>query len=370
MRRLLVLAGLVAGGILAPAGAHAADRTVWLCRPGAASSPCQGSLTATVVEGGKQRVEPTARRKHPPLDCFYVYPTVSDQKTANATLHIDPEERSIASYQAQRFSQDCRIWAPMYRQITLRGIADPASIPPSAATIAYSDVRAAWREYLARHNHGRGVVLIGHSQGTFILKQLIAQEIDAKPAVRRRLVSAILLGGDVTVRKGSLVGGDFRHVPGCRSDRQTGCVVAYSMFGATPPADALFGRVTGVDAGSRSAGREVLCVNPAAPGGGSGTLKPYSRTTPFQGTTGAAVKIFTGPLPDVSTPWLRPPGRYTARCSHAGGADVLLVRAEDGARLPPPVPTPAWGLHLGDVNLALGNLTDLVRRQAAAYARK
>jgi Protein of unknown function (DUF3089) len=369
MRRLLVLAGLVAGGIIVPAGAHAADRTVWLCRPGAASDPCRGSLTATVIQGSKPSIERTAIPSHPPIDCFYVYPTVSDQKTANATLHIDPEERSIAAYQAQRFSQDCRIWAPMYRQITLRGIADPASIPASAATIAYADVRAAWREYLARHNHGRGVVLIGHSQGTFMLKQLIAQEIDGKPAIRRRLVSAILLGGNVTVRTGTLVGGDFRHVPGCRSDREIGCVVAYSMFGATPPADALFGRVAGVDAGGSSATREVLCVNPAALGGGSGTLKPYSLTAPFHGTLGAATTVFTGPLPDVSTPWVRPPGRYTARCSHAGGADVLLVRAEGGAHMPPPTPTPSWGLHLGDVNLALGNLTDLVRRQAAAYAR-
>ena len=59
-------------------------------------------------------------------------------------------------------------------------------------------------------------MIIGHSQGTFVLRRLIAREIDGK-AVSRRLVSAILLGGNVLVRRGSNVGGDFRRIPACRS---------------------------------------------------------------------------------------------------------------------------------------------------------
>ena len=46
------------------------------------------------------------------------------------------------------------------------------------------DVEAAWDDYLARDNKGRGVVLIGHSQGSGILKQLIAREIEGQPAQR------------------------------------------------------------------------------------------------------------------------------------------------------------------------------------------
>ena len=53
------------------------------------------------------------------------------------------------------------------------------SRPPIA--IAYGDVRAAWREYLAKHNKGRPFVLIGHSQGSLMLQQLIANEIEGKP---------------------------------------------------------------------------------------------------------------------------------------------------------------------------------------------
>jgi hypothetical protein len=34
------------------------------------------------------------------------------------------------------------------------------------------------------------------------------------------------------------------------------------------------------------------------------------------------------------------------------------------------VPTAGWGLHLGDVNLALGNLTTIARKQIAAYLKR
>jgi hypothetical protein len=59
---------------------------------------------------------------------------------------------------------------------------------------AYGDVRDAWRTYLRKFNRGRGVVLIGHTQGTFMLRELVKREIDRKPAARRRLISGLLLG--------------------------------------------------------------------------------------------------------------------------------------------------------------------------------
>ena len=51
-----------------------------------------------------------------------------------------------------------------------------------------------------------------------------------------------------------------------------------------------------------------------------------------------------------------------------GGAHTLQVQPVDGAQPLMPEPDPSWGLHLADINIALGNLTDVVRRAAAAYA--
>jgi hypothetical protein len=240
-----------------------------------------GSLTTTVLPAGDG---PAARERarsarDAKVDCFYVYPTVSDQPRTNATLARDPEVKAIARFQASRFSQHCRMFAPVYRQLTLKAIAVPRDAGSRAATVAYRDVRDAWREYLRKHNKGRGVVLIGHSQGTFMLRELIKREIDPSASARRRLISGLLIGGNVEVRKGSDRGGDFRTVRACRSAAQLGCVVGYSMFDQVPAPDARFARTP-------ASGREILCTNPAALGGGSGTLDPYTPTAPFPGTIG------------------------------------------------------------------------------------
>src|SRR3954470_12226118 len=107
MWRSALLGGLVlaasAGAAAAPATARA--DTAWLCRPDMASDPCRGDQTTTYfASDGSSRVgQPKVTRK-PPIDCFYVYPTVSNQPTPNATPTADPEVVSIAKYQAQRFS--------------------------------------------------------------------------------------------------------------------------------------------------------------------------------------------------------------------------------------------------------------------------
>jgi hypothetical protein len=365
--------GLLALLLLAVAAPSAGAKSFdWLCRPGLPDNPCTGPLTASAVNpaGDTLRVERTPARSDQAIDCFYVYPTVSSQPGVNADLSTDPEQIAIAQQQAQRFKTDCKIYAPIYRQLTIAGIFDPSAITDEARAKAYRGVRDAWRSYLKNDNHGRGFVLVGHSQGSFVLRQLIADEIDHRPAVRKRMVSAVLLGGNVLVKQGQDAGGDFDNVPACRHDTQIGCVVAYSMFNKTPPEDSVFGRATGrgLDGAGDVKGLEVLCTNPADLTGGSGILDGYVFNKPFPGTLGIAVNAFIGELPGVGTPWIIPPGQYTAKCSHADGADVLLVKASKGARDFVPSPNPGWGWHLADGSLALGNLVDLVARQAAAYA--
>jgi DUF3089 family protein len=340
------------------------DSTVWLCKPGVQDNPCEPGFDTTLVSpsgqiAGTESVRPDRKRK---FDCFYVYPTVSDDKSTNSDLSIDPEERSIALYQAARYSLHCRVFAPMYRQVTLQGIFG-GSIPPEAAQLAFDDVVSAWKTYLRLYNHGRGVVLIGHSQGTFVLRQLISQFVDPSKKLRKRLISAILLGGNVAVPEGGNVGGDFQNIPGCRSAEQTGCVIAFSTFDGPVPSNSKFGR---------AATGDVLCINPAALGGGSATLTSVFPSEPFApGTTiGLATALVGVPVPSgVTTPWIQSQG-YTGACDSAGDADVLQISPIDGAPLLHAIPDSTWGLHLVDANIALGNLTDDVAAEAAAWSKR
>ena len=327
----------------------------WLCYPNHMNDWCYVQLPTVIVKSsGSPKAVNVNVPSSPPVDCFYVYPTVSTENRPNADLRLQTEERNAAIIQAARFSQVCRVFAPLYRQTTA------SSNDNGDANLAYSDVLAAWKDYLAHANHGRGVVLLGHSQGSFVLERLIREQIDPNPAERKLLVSALLLGGDVTVADGKTTGGSFEHVPACTSPTETGCVVAYSSWDRTPPADA---ELLGVD----HAGEHVLCTNPAALGGGSGPITPI-----FTKLSGEGIVPSTSPY--LRYLWTEFPGLYTARCVQQGNRSWLLVtRIHHEGDIRPTVQEvlgPQMGLHAADVNIALGTLVSLVGSQARAWLAK
>jgi hypothetical protein len=330
--------------------------TVWLCRPGQARNPCEGGLDATVVQpGGSRAVEPFRPAADPPVDCFYVYPTVSAARTSNAPLAPEPAVIEAARAQAARFAAACRLFVPIYRQVTVAGLLTGKITDLAARRLAHGDVVSAWHDYLLHDNQGRRFVLIGHSQGTLELTGLIQEEIDGDAQLRGRLLSALLIGGHVTVPPGQDVGGSFRHIPACRRPDQAGCVVAYNSFGTVPPADSLFGRPSG--------GQEVLCVNPAALAGSAAGTHPYLPTS----VLGGSVTRLAGPA-GARRGFVAFPGAITAGCRRQNGINWLQVDMRRDADLPAtllrPTLGPAWGLHRGDITLALGDLTALVASQA------
>jgi len=328
------------------AGAAAPRWSAWLCRPGLKVNYCNTDLSTTVFTSTSESIVEIPDTKSPPVDCFYVYPTASQEQRGNADLRIQPAIEAPVFAQAARFSQVCRVFAPVYRQTT--------GYPGGNDDLAYADVLAAWHDYLAHDNHGRGVVLIGHSQGAFELERLLA---DKSAGVRRLLVSALLLGGDVQANAAGVSEG----LPSCRSASQTGCIVAFSSWSRTPPADAGLQRVI-------VPSDHVLCVNPGALGGGSGPITPIFAWAVPEGLVPGAI------TPTPKTFWISFPDLYLARCVRQGQRSWLLIsriqHPNDPRPMVQPILDPQEGLHAADVNIALGNLIALVKTQSAAWAAK
>jgi Protein of unknown function (DUF3089) len=349
-----------------------ADPANWLCRGDVDDDVCDTNMDATVLGAdGTTKIETFEPVEDAPVDCFYVYPTVSNDPGANSDMTPGPsEELFVVRQQAARLGSECRVFAPMYRQATRGAIGSLVTGAPAPDrdpnVSAPADVLDAWKHYMANDNGGRGVVLVGHSQGSIILTGLIAQEIDPNPALREHLVSAIIPGTTVRTPPDADVGGAFQNVPVCRANDQLACVVSYASYRSTapPPPNSLFGR-------PRRGGR-AMCANPAALAGGPAPMHPYFGTAPRGGAAGTGGDRWATGV-TVETPFVALPDLVTAQCVERDGFSYLeLTTTGDPAT--PRIDniagdlTAPWGMHLVDVNVAMGDIVALVHDQIAAYS--
>lgn len=126
-----------------------------------------------------------------------------------------------------------RFYAPYYRQSTTPAYAPLASEMSRAEAIktSYSDIKAAFQDYLDNHSNGNRFILAGHSQGSFLLALLLRDVIDKDPNLRSRLVSAALGGLNYAyIKKGSLVGGWWENIPFCNEIADCGCIQDWTTF--------------------------------------------------------------------------------------------------------------------------------------------
>jgi hypothetical protein len=339
------------------------DPRSWLCLPGR-DDACAGDTAATELHAdGTRTVERHPAAVDPKLDCFYLYPTVDlGLIPGNHDDFSDLAPMGTATLaQAARFRETCALYVPLYRQVTIGAYLHEDSLEPRLA-FAFSDVEAAFREYLAKYNRGRPMVLVGHSQGAEMVVRLLQKFFDGDPAMRARLVLAMPIGGDVEVPKGKTVGGTFANIPACTKVDETACVVAYRSYEAGAPV------VPGRSA--PKAGDESVCVNPASLG--DDLLRPFSRTYLW---VGKRARRYVHGVEGVETPFVELSDFYAGRCVDGPNGFRYLavspVNAPNDTRVPPidldRMPfRKVLGLHLVDFQVPQGDLVELVAKRAAA----
>lgn len=382
---------------------------VWLCHPDLADSACgdgtgrypDGStvpLSTTVAAGGSLSVEQPAVGPEPPVDCFYVYPTVDILPNpalmiGSAAPSARDDEVAVLLAQLGPLTGLCRVFAPLYRQSTLLQLAasgltgsDPYPGP------GFADVQQAWDDYWAHDNidratgERRGVIVLGHSQGSVTVEKLLQHSVDGNPAATAQLVSAVVLGGQVQVPLGATAGGGadpastFQRLPLCEPQADgvpTGCVIAYSSYGQ-PSGGA---PVAGSLAANLDPGHRIACVNPSAVLAGAAAdattaLDPILPTrTLVRGSllapNGALSHLLIGyTLPSDPTGYRATPGGLGGHCAFAGDAtaNTSWLQVDDPSGMLPDTSTSALGLHVVDYNVDLGGLRSLLAAQAARWA--
>ena len=140
-------------------------------------------------------------------DVFYVYPTVSTISFVDndSSWYADitlPEARMEANGN-QRFNKmlygEYNFYAPYYRQMIFEAYSQPALVLDSLARFAANDVNDAFQYYMSHYNHGRPFFLIGHSQGSQMLIELLKHGMTS--AQRQQMVAAYCIGYHVTAEE-------------------------------------------------------------------------------------------------------------------------------------------------------------------------
>ncbi len=343
--------------------ARYADPQAWLCLPGG-DDACAHDITATELHpDGSRTLDKRPAAVEPKVDCFYVYPTVDlGLLPGNHDRFDDLSSMTAATVaQAARFREACALYVPLYRQVTIGSYLAKDTLAARLA-FAFADVEAAFREYLADHDRGRPIVLLGHSQGGEMVVRLLQRFFDHDPAMRARLLLAMPIGTDVEVPKGKTMGGTFANIPVCTKQDEVGCVIAYRSHedGAT------------VSPGPNAPreGNESVCVNPARFAGDD----PQVLSRAYLPVSERSRRWMHG-LEGIETPFVELGDFYAARCVDGPGGYRYLaisVASAPGDVRKNPLDfeqIPLWkqfGLHVLDFQIPQGELINLVARRAAA----
>ena len=140
-------------------------------------------------------------------DVFYIYPTVSTISFADndsswfADISL-PEVREEANGN-QRFNKmlygEYNFYAPYYRQMIFEAYSQPSLVLDSLAQIAAKDIYNAFQYYMAHYNHGRPFFLMGHSQGSQVLIELLKKGMTKEQ--RKLMVAAYCIGYHVSAEE-------------------------------------------------------------------------------------------------------------------------------------------------------------------------
>ncbi|MEP5912161.1 MAG: DUF3089 domain-containing protein, partial [Flavobacteriaceae bacterium] len=173
------------------------------------------------------------------VDVFFVHPTILDDNPEEAgvvALDNQPETRIDLTIIAQGglLAKYGRFFAPRYRQSTGYTYLNEAVDKENQASViiqSYSDVKAAFLNYLNNYNNGNKIILAGHSQGSYLLSMLLSDVFDDDTTLRNRLVTAALGGmGYVYADQGEYVGGQFENIPLCLQVSECGCVQNWRSY--------------------------------------------------------------------------------------------------------------------------------------------
>jgi hypothetical protein len=161
-------------------------------------------------------------------DVFFLYPTtyVETIKLKKQNADIDDgylnakTDYSTILFQASVFNQQCRVFAPRYRQAHIKTFFSADKEKAARAfELAYKDLKSSFEYYLKTWNAGKPIIIASHSQGSFLAERLLKDYFEGTP-LQNKLVVAYIIGWPVPKNY-------FTSLKMCEDSLQTGCICSW-----------------------------------------------------------------------------------------------------------------------------------------------
>lgn len=231
-----------------------------------------------------------------PIDVFFMHPTTYDTTSDgfNASLTnetVNRETDADVLSQASVFDQDCNIYAPRYRQMSIEVLSMDEGEKDRYLSVAIDDMLAAFTYYLENLNDGRPYILASHSQGSNVTLEFLRKHrhlVDTD-----KLVAAYTIGWTITDE-------DLKQIdlPLAVMPTQTGGIITWNTIGQGGESPTLF-------PGAR-------CINPLS----------WTATTdnqPAELNLGAIIELTDGTIDTID--------HFTSACINEQGALVIPTPA-------------------------------------------
>lgn len=320
---VLIKSATPRGHYVAPpprSGPDYASADTWIARPTMDSDPSRWRPDGYSTGRDRYLGNPPPPKR---MAAFYIHPTTYLERDRWNGPIDDPQSRDRAELfvrtQASAFGDVAEVWAPRYRQAAFGAFLLKGDDARKALDLAYSDVSAAFDEFLRSLAPDQTFILAGHSQGALHLTRLLEER---KASLHGRVVAAYVVGWPVSTTADLPALG----LPPCRAPDQTGCILSWMSFAEPANPSLLFAnwQKTKGATGLPRKRDQILCVNPlsgtengaAGPMDNPGTLVPtadFASATLQVGAVGAhcanGLLMIDGAIPRLG-PYVLPGNNY------------------------------------------------------------